>query len=104
MKTALTPGRLYSKLSSEFRQVRCSKCRNCVLPLPYPVDQPTPGGGPSWMLGALSRECEDCTRAIAGIVRRHQAQYDLIDPITPPVKAPHPRATFRPTTTGPWTH
>ena len=102
MKTALTPGRLYSKLSSECRQVLCSRCRNCVLPFPYPVEQPAPGG-PSWMLGALSRECEDCTRAIAGIVRRHQTLYDLIDPITPAVKALRPR--FIPTASpGPLTH
>ena len=103
MKTALTPGRLYSKLSTEFREVVCSRCRNCVLPVPLPVDQPNPDG-PSWLLGALSRECEECTREIAAIVRRNQARYDLIDPITPAVKAPRPHSIPKPAAPGPWTH
>jgi len=71
--------------------------------LPYPVDHPAPDG-PSWMLGALSRECEACTRAIAAIVRRHQARYDLIDPITPAVKAPRSLSIPKPASPGPWTH
>ena len=103
MKTALTPGRLYSKLSSEYRQVRCSRCQNYALPLPYPVDQAN-RDSPSWMLEALSRDCEDCGRAIAGIVRRYQARYDLIDPITPAVKASRPQSVPKPTSRGSWTH
>ena len=104
MKTALTPGRLYSTLASEFRDARCSRCQNCILPLPLPVDQPA-AGGPSWVLGALSRECDDCKRAITAIVRRNQALYDLIDPVTPAVKMTRPHAISKPApSTGPWTH
>lgn len=57
------------------------------------------------MLGALSRECEDCKRAIAAIVRRNQDLYDLIDPVTPAVKMTRPHAASKPApSTGPWTH
>jgi hypothetical protein len=92
MRTIITPGRLYAKLSDEFRQVARSKCTQCVLPLPYRVDEP--GEGPTWVLGPPSRECEECARVLAEIVRDYQARYDLLDPITPPVslnRKPAPR-------------
>lgn len=90
MRSIITPGRLYAKLAGEFRQA--SGCTQCILPLPYRVDEP--GEGPTWVLGALTRDCERCSELIADIVRRNQARYDLLDPVTPPVslgRKPPPR-------------
>jgi hypothetical protein len=85
MKQTLTPGRLYALLASEFRQVCCAQCRNCSLPEPLPVEDPR-HGEPTWVLGSLSRECEKCRKEIARIVRRNQAAYDLLDPLSHPVR------------------
>ena len=88
MKTIITPGRLYSTLSREFRQACCAKCARCVLPLPQPVDDP--GAGPTWTLGPLPTECDECVAAIAEIVRRNQEQFHLLDPVSLPVRAARP--------------
>ena len=79
MRTLITPGRLYAKLSSEFRQVCCTNCVRCVLPIPAPIKG---RDGSTWNLGALPQECDECAKAIREIVRRHQGEYDLLDPIT----------------------
>ena len=92
MRTIITPGRLYAKLATEFRQSAGASCTQCILPLPYRVDDP--GEGPTWVLGALSKDCEECANVIRAIVRRYQESYDLLDPITPPVslgRKPPPR-------------
>ncbi len=91
MRESITPGRLYSRLSSEFRAVCCAKCVRCVLPVPSPVHNPR---GPTWVMGELPTECEECATIISEIVRRHQAQYDLMDPLSMPLPAPtwHPHA------------
>ena len=81
MKPTITPGRLYAKLTREFRQVCCSDCSRCVLPVPARVDESR--GGPNWDLGALPRECDPCANAIRDIVRRNQQEYDLLDPVSP---------------------
>ena len=77
MRTLITPGRLYSRLVTDFRKVCCEQCAHCILPVP----ETTTGG--SWDLGEMPRECAECARAIADIVRRHQTQYDLLDPFSP---------------------
>jgi hypothetical protein len=79
MRTLITPGRLYAKLSSEFRQVCCASCARCVLPIPAPAKG---RDGITWNLGALPHECEECEKAIKEIVRRNQGEFDLLDPIT----------------------
>ena len=89
MKITLTPGRLYAELSAEFRQLRDPECANCILPMPIPVEDPE-DGEPTWMLGALPHHCASCSKAIARIVRRYQAKYDLMDPISPPVRMRRP--------------
>jgi hypothetical protein len=91
MRTIITPGRLYAKMSTEFRQICCAKCARCVLPIP----ERTRGG--DWNVGELSTECQDCARVIADIVRRHQAEYDLLDPFTPLQSTPMPMPQYRPT-------
>src|SRR5215218_262412 len=79
VRTLITPGRLYAKLSSEFRQVCCANCVRCVLPIPAPVKA---RDGSTWYLGPLPDDCAPCAKAIREIVRRHQAEYDLLDPIS----------------------
>jgi len=77
MKTLITPGRLYAKLSTEFRKVCCERCTQCVLPVPF-----TAMDG-NWRLDDLPRDCAECAQHIEAIVRRHQALYELLDPFSP---------------------
>ena len=79
MKSPITPGRLYAKLATEFRRAACEKCAHCVLPIPSLADEDEDG---TWTLGTLPGACEECQAAIARIVRRHQAKYDLVDPVS----------------------
>ena len=88
MKPTLTPGRLYAKLTSEFRQVCCTNCARCVLPVPTRVDHAK--GAANWMLAALPTECQACAKEIAEIVRRNQAEFDLLDPVSSPDPSRHP--------------
>ena len=83
MRTLITPGRLYSKLSADFRKVCCDRCSQCTLPVPYTAADGT------WQLGDLARDCGPCAKEIAALVRRYQAQYDLLDPFSPVVLARH---------------
>jgi len=89
MRSLITPGRLYNRLNTDFRKVCCEGCAKCVLPVPYT------GADGIWHIGELPRDCQHCARQIADIVRRHQAQYDLLDPFSPRVLARHhvPRPT-----------
>ena len=89
MKTIITPGRLYAKLSSDFRKVCCERCFQCTLPVPYTAADGT------WQLEDLPRGCEECARQISEIVRRYQARYELLDPFSPMVLARH--REYRPT-------
>jgi hypothetical protein len=91
MRTTITPGRLYAKLASEFRQCCCGNCSRCVVPLPFPVDGV--GSGPNWAVGALPRECEPCARLIQDLVRRYQAEYHLLDPFSRPTRHHHSPAS-----------
>jgi hypothetical protein len=81
MKAMITPGRLYYLMSAEFRQMRCSDCTNCSLPLPQHVDSEET----SWALEKWTRDCEKCARLISQLVRKYQAKYDLMDPFSRPV-------------------
>ena len=56
----------------------------CVVPVPFPVEET--GRGPNWALGPLPGECEDCTKLIGELVRRYQAEFDLLDPFSRPVR------------------
>ena len=82
MRKLLTPGRLYTTLSAEFRRMRCPDCANCVLPVPVPVTHPGEDD-PSWKLDELPHLCTACSKAIDDLVRRNQAKYDLLDPLSP---------------------
>jgi hypothetical protein len=86
MRTMITPGRLYAKLASEFRQCACGNCMRCVVPLPFPVEGSSRGA--NWSLGPLPRDCEDCEKLIGDLVRRYQAEYHLLDPFSRPVRSP----------------
>ena len=81
MRTLITPGRLYQRLSSDFRQVCCTKCARYSLPLPSLVDDHATEG--AWRLGQLAEECDECAKAIEEIVKRHQGIFDLLDPVSP---------------------
>ena len=78
MRSRISPGRLYNKLTADFRQVCCARCAQCVLPVPHTVFGRE---GQSWVLGELPENCEECASAIEDIVRRHQAEYELMDPL-----------------------
>jgi len=88
MKPTLTPGRLYAKLTSEFRQVCCANCARCVLPVPTRIERGAAGA--NWSLGTLPNDCQACATEIAEIVRRNQAEYDLLDPVSSPDAPRHP--------------
>jgi hypothetical protein len=77
MRTLITPGRLYARISADFRKICCARCNQCVLPVPFTAEDG------SWQIGDLSRECRSCAREIHAIVRRYQAKYDLLDPFSP---------------------
>ena len=81
MRTLITPGRLYARMSSEFRRICCDRCAQCVLPVPY-----TAADG-NWQLGELPGPCEACEHEIQQMVRRYRAKYDLLDPFSPLVVA-----------------
>jgi hypothetical protein len=89
MRTTITPGRLYAKLASEFRQCCCGNCSSCVVPMPFPLEGTGPG--PNWALEALPRDCEKCAKLIQDLVRRYQAEYDLLDPFSRPMRPHGPR-------------
>ena len=91
MRTTITPGRLYAKLASEFRQCCCGNCSRCVVPLPFPLDGVGPG--PNWAVGPLPRECEACAKLIQDLVRRYQAEYHLLDPFSRPMRAHPPHSS-----------
>lgn len=84
MKTQITPGKLYTKLSAAFRQHRGAVCGTCILPTPVLLGLASEGQA-NWTLAPLARDCSQCSRVVDELIRRFQSQYELFDPTaTPP--------------------
>lgn len=82
-RTALTPGRLYARLSTEFRRVRPEHCGNCRMPMVVLTHRLGPDEC-NWTVEPPSTLCDGCGRLIAAIVQKVSTEYDLHDPISVP--------------------
>src|SRR5476649_1387269 len=49
-RTALTPGKLYSRLSAEFKILRPARCESCAMPMPHLVRR-SGEDAPNWAIG-----------------------------------------------------
>ena len=87
-RTALTPGKLYARLSAEFRRVRPEHCGNCRMPMVVLTHRLAPDDC-NWTVEAASNLCDQCEDLIAAIVKQVAAEFDLHDPISVPF-FPHP--------------
>lgn len=93
MREAITPGRLYARMSQDFRRQRtCSWCR---LPLPQLTIR-THDAAPNWELALVGTECRSCEHMIRALISRYQERFDLNDPVAIPRRpqphGPQPRA------------
>jgi hypothetical protein len=86
-RTSLTPGKLYARLSAEFRMLRPGTC-SCNVPLPYVVERDGPDAA-NWELGAVPPACETCRATIDEVVSRALTHYDVYDPTASPVPRGH---------------
>ena len=93
-RTALTPGKLYARLSAEFRRVRPEHCGSCRMPMVVLTHRLGPGEC-NWTVEAAGNLCDKCRLLIAAVVNRASEEYDLHDPISVPF-FPHPSPGFRP--------
>jgi len=89
-RKALTPGKLYARLSAEFRRLRPTQCESCAMPMPYLVYR-SDDAAPNWAVEDDVAACSGCTLIAAEVVRRLAGEYDLWDPISTAVAA-HPMA------------
>jgi hypothetical protein len=80
-RTALTPGKLFARLSAEFRRRRGHL--NCRMPMVMLAHRVTPDG-PNWTLEPSLTACETCMPLVTAIVREAAEQYDLRDPTAMP--------------------
>src|SRR5690242_19202361 len=87
-RTALTPGKLYARLSAEFRRVRPDDCGNCRMPMVVLTHRLGPGEC-NWTVEAASAQCDRCLELIASVVKKVSEEFDLHDPISVPF-FPHP--------------
>ena len=87
-RTFLTPGRLYARLSAEFRMLRPGSCSSCSVPLPFVVDRADPDSA-NWELGEGPPVCDDCRATIEEVVSRALAYYDIYDPTASPQRSRH---------------
>jgi hypothetical protein len=90
-RSALTPGRLYSLLSAEFRSMRARECCACGMPMPY-VSAPRDASDANWSVRQPGG-CKACAALVAEIVTRAAGSYDLFDPTCEP---PRPRPAQTP--------
>lgn len=93
-KELITPGKLYAKLSAEFRTRKERTCTTCRMPMVFLREEPE-GEIANWLTEAPAAACEPCKDLIADIVRNHAARYDLWDPTA--IYARRPLAAFVPT-------
>lgn len=98
MRTSITPGRLYWLLTREFHEKRPEHCSACRMPLPELVE-PSGHDEANWTPGGVSPLCDRCVPVIEEIIARHQATYDIFDPVSRPIRrtgreGPQPGAMY----------
>jgi hypothetical protein len=89
MRTSITPGRLYWLLSREFHEKRPEHCSACRMPLPELIETHD-GEEANWTPGGMSPLCDQCAPVVGEIIARHQAAYDIFDPVSRPLRRPGP--------------
>jgi hypothetical protein len=89
-RIALTPGKLYARLSAEFRKLRPTQCESCAMPMPYLV-HPACEGAANWAVDDEVAACSGCTLIAGEVLKRLSDQYEMWDPISVAVAA-HPMA------------
>ena len=87
-RNALTPGKLYARLSAEFRRLRPEHCVNCRMPMVVLTRRAGPDAC-NWAVEATTHLCDNCKGLIEAIVARAAEEFDLYDP-TSARFFPHP--------------
>lgn len=82
-RQSLTPGRLYAKLSAEFRRVRPQHCGNCRMPMVQLTHRASPEAC-NWAVEEAAPLCERCGPLVAALVKDASSQFDLRDPVSVP--------------------
>ena len=85
-RSAITPGRLYSLLSAEFRTKRAKECFACGMPMPY-LSVRRDATDANWSVRQLPGGCKACATLVTEIVARAAGSYDLFDPTCEPQQA-----------------
>jgi hypothetical protein len=88
-RQTLTPGRLYARLSAEFRRLRPQQCGNCRMPMVQLTHRASPEAC-NWAVDDAAPLCERCDALVAALVEDAAAQFDLRDPVSVPY---FPRST-----------
>jgi hypothetical protein len=83
-RQTLTPGSLYKLLNDELRAKRRSACQ-CRMPLPYLIERPDDVSA-NWRIGTAAPCANGCDVVIGEIAARLWPQYDLLDPVSMPVR------------------
>lgn len=91
-RIALTPGKLYARLSAEFRNHPSRHCQACRMPMVVPrrsagEDQP------NWSVEETPPVCEECRPIIRAVVESVGRRYALHDPAAT-LKPPQPPPTW----------
>jgi hypothetical protein len=82
-RLTLTPGRLYARLSAEFRRLRPGHCGNCRMPMVQLTHRASPEAC-NWGVEEGAPLCERCAPLVAALVADASTQFDLCDPVSVP--------------------
>lgn len=85
MRAQISPGRLYARLNAEFMRLRSAGCHWCRLPVPHLIARDTTDE-PNWTIARLPSGCRNCIPIVEALVRKYQAEFDLLDPISRPLR------------------
>jgi hypothetical protein len=90
-KELITPGKLYAKLSHEFRERQRGLCEGCRMPMVFQREE-VRAGEANWDIESPIAVCETCSALIEQVVHEHADRYDMWDPTA--VYARRPAAAF----------
>lgn len=82
-RESITPGRLYARLSADFRRLRPQHCGNCRMPMVQLTLRASPDSC-NWAVDDTAPLCERCRPLVAALVKDASAEFDLRDPISVP--------------------
>ena len=82
-RQTLTPGRLYARLSAEFRRLRPGHCGNCRMPMVQLTHRASPEAC-NWAVEEAPPLCERCGQLVATLVTDTASRFDLRDPVSVP--------------------